>query len=454
MLTTYQVSVRTGKLDSAGTDARVYITLLGEKGDSGERQLDNSRNNFERGCQDVFSFEMEDLGNLHSARIRHDNSGDKPGWHLDKVAVYTEAMWQRGGFHFPCGNWLAVNEGGIDRTLQVALPPQNPGRAEFDIDRMGVMLQGWNKKGGTAAEYQSAGSDYRTYQPTISRRADDGLLITTKLDHIRNGLIDADDDHAQLVMEFDRAGRILSARSNMKIQGVPQFDTGLIRAAGDLYSPEAGRIAEVSAEILNSLINFVSRSNETGGRANFPSVVQHNLNMIAKCVIQLAAFTIRAKWESLGGANGFLGSPTTDELPTPDGVGRFNHFQGGSIYWTPDTGAWEVHGAIRDKWAALGWETNLGYPITDEMPTLDGMGRFNHFRRLDGGHASVYWTAQTGAWEVHGLIRTKWAALGYERSALGYPISDEMPTPDGAGRLSSFQGGTIYWAPDRDTWVE
>src|SRR5436853_722022 len=42
---------------------------------------------------------------------------------------------------------------------------------------------------------------------------------------------------------------------------------------------------------------------------------------------------IRAKYVALGGPGGFLGYPTTDETPTPDGVGRFNHFANdGSIY--------------------------------------------------------------------------------------------------------------------------
>jgi uncharacterized protein with LGFP repeats len=39
---------------------------------------------------------------------------------------------------------------------------------------------------------------------------------------------------------------------------------------------------------------------------------------------------IRAKWVALGGPSSFLGQPLTDELPPPDGVGRFNHFRGGS----------------------------------------------------------------------------------------------------------------------------
>ncbi|MBS1811870.1 MAG: M4 family metallopeptidase [Acidobacteria bacterium] len=150
---------------------------------------------------------------------------------------------------------------------------------------------------------------------------------------------------------------------------------------------------------------------------------------------------IRAKWDSLGAETGFLGMPTTDELSTACGGGRFNHFVGGSIYWTPATGAHEVHGAIRSKWASLGWECSfLGFPLTDESVTPDGIGRYNHFQ---GG--SVYWTPATGAHEVHGAIRDKWASLGWERSALGYPTSDEQAYA--SGRVSNFQGGRIYWFP-------
>ena len=33
----------------SGTDANVLITIFGEEGDSGERKLDNDKNNFENG---------------------------------------------------------------------------------------------------------------------------------------------------------------------------------------------------------------------------------------------------------------------------------------------------------------------------------------------------------------------------------------------------------------------
>jgi uncharacterized protein with LGFP repeats len=139
----------------------------------------------------------------------------------------------------------------------------------------------------------------------------------------------------------------------------------------------------------------------------------------------------------------WLGAPTGDVAVTPNGRGWYRHYESGSIYWTPDTGAHESHGAIRDKWASLGWEQSfLGFPVTDETPTPDGSGRYNHF---EGG--SIYWTPDTGAWEVHGAIRDKWASLGWERSFLGYPISDEQPLSDGVGRFSAFQRGEIAWSP-------
>jgi len=166
---------------------------------------------------------------------------------------------------------------------------------------------------------------------------------------------------------------------------------------------------------------------------------------------------IRDKYLSLGG--GFvLGAPLTNETPTPDGVGRFNHFSNGwSIYWTPFTGAWSIHGAIRDKWASMGWERSvLGYPVTDERETPDGIGRFNHFDR-DG---SIYWTPSAGAWSIHGAIRAKWASMGWERSVLGYPVTDERGTPDRIGRFNHFSSnrslsnvnGSIYWTPTTGAW--
>ena len=148
---------------------------------------------------------------------------------------------------------------------------------------------------------------------------------------------------------------------------------------------------------------------------------------------------IGARYDALGGAAGFLGDPVTGETRTPDGRGSYVHFRGGSIYSSPATGAHEVHGLIRDEWAAHGWEAGLlGFPLTDETRTPDRAGAYNHFQ---GG--SVYWSPATGAHEVHGAIRATWGAYGWEAGTFGFPVSDEYDVP--GGKRTDFQGGSMQW---------
>lgn len=146
---------------------------------------------------------------------------------------------------------------------------------------------------------------------------------------------------------------------------------------------------------------------------------------------------IRDKWRDLGWENSRLKYPTTDQTITPDGKGRFNHFEGGSIYWSPATDAHQIEGLIFDKWAELGYETgDLGYPTTDEGTPPDRKGRFNHF---EGG--SIYWHPTYGAHPVSGEIRQLWQDNGWETGKLGYPTSD--PYEANGGIKQDFVGGSI-----------
>ena len=102
------------------------------------------------------------------------------------------------------------------------------------------------------------------------------------------------------------------------------------------------------------------------------------------------------KYAALGGAGGLLGNPTTPEYPCPDLVGHFRHFDNGSIYWSPTTGAHEVHGQIRDLWSDLGWElSTFGYPVSDEHAGPMGMARVSDFQ-----HGWIYWDEGRGPYEV------------------------------------------------------
>ncbi|PPK94737.1 LGFP repeat-containing protein [Kineococcus xinjiangensis] len=156
------------------------------------------------------------------------------------------------------------------------------------------------------------------------------------------------------------------------------------------------------------------------------------------CSVQGA---IADRWYRLDGAIGVLGRPVTCELATPSRHGRFTHFERGSIYWSPGTGAWEVRGLIRERWAGMGWETSwLGFPVTGEQPTRTRPGAFQAF---EGG--SVFWCPGVGAHAVRGAIRDAWASAGGETGLLGCPTTSETALPRGA--FTHFEGGSVYWSP-------
>lgn len=79
----------------------------------------------------------------------------------------------------------------------------------------------------------------------------------------------------------------------------------------------------------------------------------------------------------------WLGAAVSEVSPATKGFGWYRHFENGSVFRAGLAGeldAFEVHGAIRDKWAGLGWEGSfLGFPITDETAAPDGRGRYSHF---------------------------------------------------------------------------
>lgn len=151
---------------------------------------------------------------------------------------------------------------------------------------------------------------------------------------------------------------------------------------------------------------------------------------------------IQAKRDSLGGFLGAAKQPGIEGLKEA-GDGFYREYVNGRIYWSPSTNAHEVHGAILGKWAALGFNNSLlGFPLGDETPTSDGEGRFNLFQ-----NGVIYWSPATGAHEVHGAILSRWASLGFEQSYLGYPVSDESDLIGTNGKFSDFQRGQIAWTP-------
>ncbi|MGI5466223.1 PLAT/LH2 domain-containing protein [Streptomyces sp. CA-132043] len=138
---TYSINIGTADVDDAGTDAAVKIQLIGEKGKSPEIPLDKAGNDFERKDFDVYKVTIDDIGDSKKVRVFHDNSGIAPGWCMGSLSIgwrsaddrqyqnwWPELGWakaMRFAQHGPLGEttvqglWLASDEGGTDKTLNL-----------------------------------------------------------------------------------------------------------------------------------------------------------------------------------------------------------------------------------------------------------------------------------------------------------------------------------------------
>lgn len=130
------------------------------------------------------------------------------------------------------------------------------------------------------------------------------------------------------------------------------------------------------------------------------------------------------------------------EIRTPDGRGRFAKFEAGYIYWSPETGAHPVPNRIFDVWADLGWEAGpLGYPTVNHTELREGVVQaFERgvVYRKNGAAQGFYVTGRIGA---------RWARDGWEDGPLGWPVSNEIKSPDGSVH-QNFEHGVMHWSPD------
>ncbi|XP_068933675.1 lipoxygenase homology domain-containing protein 1 isoform X3 [Petaurus breviceps papuanus] len=107
----YSVQIFTGNIPGAGTDAKVFITIYGDLGDTGERYLgksENRTNKFEKGTADTFIIEAADLGVIYKIKLRHDNSKWYADWYVEKVEIWNDTNEDE--FLFLCGRWLSLKK--------------------------------------------------------------------------------------------------------------------------------------------------------------------------------------------------------------------------------------------------------------------------------------------------------------------------------------------------------
>lgn len=106
-------------------------------------------------------------------------------------------------------------------------------------------------------------------------------------------------------------------------------------------------------------------------------------------IASLQGGAIYARWQQMGGLHSALGAPTSPESAAADSA-RYAAFDKGAMYWSQQTGATPVTGAIYDAWAALGYERGvLGLPTSGEIQEPEWVTQnFAHgtlnFDRLSG----------------------------------------------------------------------
>jgi LGFP repeat len=194
---------------------------------------------------------------------------------------------------------------------------------------------------------------------------------------------------------------------------------------------------------------------------------------------------------------GDLGRLVSDEMPTTGAGGRKSLFSSGGLYWSEHTGvvpvfgrvftayeylgesarhgfplsaatsvagglvqvfqgahfmartpldpAYEVHGDILAKYLSLGGPAAFGFPSVNELPVVRDGTTIGARSSFDGGGGTIYWSASTGAFEVHGDLDRAYSSRGGPAGDLGFPVTDETEIPGGAGRYNRFERGSLFW---------
>src|SRR5215471_3220671 len=145
---------------------------------------------------------------------------------------------------------------------------------------------------------------------------------------------------------------------------------------------------------------------------------------------QSLAVAIRRRWTFTGGAAGTLGKPLgTVQRDAAGGGGAHMDF------------AQDVVGGGYGN-ISLPADVRIVIPMCSHPDTQQP-------RRIV---SSIYASSKTGARIVRGEIRRVFLAQGGVRR-FGFPITDEVPTPDGFGLMTTFERGTLVWYPGKEVAV-
>lgn len=146
-----------------------------------------------------------------------------------------------------------------------------------------------------------------------------------------------------------------------------------------------------------------------------------------------------------------LGAPTGQEFKVGNGAQR--NYAWGSLYWSPTTGVYEVHGAIWWKYKSLGGPAGfLGFPKTDESQIINNihgglypLGAASTFQNGD-----IVWSngalsgGKTGAVWIGPAIAKLWDRFAFPY--YGMPSSDQKPIPGKPNAYSAEFGTSNFYS--------
>jgi len=141
-----------------------------------------------------------------------------------------------------------------------------------------------------------------------------------------------------------------------------------------------------------------------------------------------------------------LGFPTGDRVPVPSGFEQDFAGAGSNYriyYKNGNNQASVVQGNILNKYLSMGGVSRCGFPLSNESAIVNANGSTIGWRS-DFENCTIY-SSGAGTFEVCSEINKKYDDLNGPLSHLGFPTSDTMNIPNSAGKMNTFQNGSILW---------